>query len=130
MTQVSTPETHYAKTVDDVHIAYAVAGEGPIDLVVMASGLGLGEIWRGRRTGTFLRRLASFSRLIVIDRRGTGLSDHLVQEQQLSLENRMEDVRAVMDEIGSSRAVLLGLEAAASPSRRCSRRRSRNGRPA
>ena len=46
----------------------------------------------------------------MIDRRGTGLSDHLVQEHQLSLENRMEDVRAVMDEIGSSRAVLLGLE--------------------
>ena len=110
MTQASTPETHYAKTVDGVHIAYAVAGEGPVDLVVMASGLGLGEIWRGRRTGSFLRRLASFSRLIVIDRRGTGLSDHLVQEHQLSLENRMEDVRAVMDEIGSSRAVLLGLE--------------------
>ena len=51
MTQASTPETHYAKTVDGVHIAYAVAGEGPVDLVVMASGLGLGEIWRGRRTG-------------------------------------------------------------------------------
>jgi pimeloyl-ACP methyl ester carboxylesterase len=110
MTQASTPETHYAKTVDGVHIAYAVAGQGPVDLVVMASGLGLGEIWRGKRTGSFLRRLASFSRLIVIDRRGTGLSDHLVQEHQLSLENRMEDVRAVMDEIGSSRAVLLGLE--------------------
>jgi pimeloyl-ACP methyl ester carboxylesterase len=110
MAQASTPETHYAKTVDGVHIAYAVAGEGPVDLVVMASGLGLGEIWRGKRTGSFLRRLASFSRLIVIDRRGTGLSDHLVQEHQLSLENRMEDVRAVMDEIGSSRAVLLGLE--------------------
>ena len=76
----------------------------------MASVLGLGEIWRGRRTGAFFRRLASFSRVIAIDRRGTGLSDHLVLEHQLSLENRMEDVRAVMDTIGSSRAVLLGLE--------------------
>ena len=110
MTQGPTPETRYAKTVDGVHIAYPVAGEGPVDLVVVASALGLGEIWRGRLTGVFLRSLASFSRLILLDRRGSGLSDHILREQQLSLENRMEDIRAVMDAIGSSRAVLLGLE--------------------
>ena len=115
MTQGLTPETHYAKTVDGVHIAYQVAGDGPIDLVVVASVLGLGEIWRGRLTGTFVRRLASFSRLILLDRRGTGLSDHVVSDQQLSLENRMEDVRAVMDAIGSSRAVLLALESGGLP---------------
>ncbi len=116
MTQGSTPETRYAKTVDGVHIAYQVAGDGPIDIVVVASGLGLGEVWRGRRTGTFLRRLASFSRLILLDRRGSGLSDHVMDRiQQLSLENRMEDVRAVMDEIGSSRAALLALESGGFP---------------
>lgn len=105
------PETRYAKTSDGVHIAYQVAGDGAVDLVVVASVLGLGEIWRGRRSGQFLRRLGSFSRLILLDRRGTGLSDHVMDRmQQLSLENRMEDVRAVMDAIGSSRAVLLALE--------------------
>ena len=102
------PETRYAKTADGVHIAYQVAGEGAVDLVVVASVLGLGEIWRGRRSGQFLRRLASFSRLILLDWRGTGLSDHVIDRmQQLSLENRMEDVRAVRNAIGSSRAVLL-----------------------
>ena len=129
MTQASAPETHYAKTIDGVHIAYAVTGEGPVDLVVMASVLGLGEIWRGRRTGAFFRRLASFSRVIAIDRRGTGLSDHLVLEHQLSLENRMEDVRAVMDTIGSSRAVLLGLEVGGFTVAAISRPRSRSGPP-
>ena len=108
--------TRYATTVDGVHIAYQVAGNGAIDLVVVASGLGLGEIWRGRRSGLFLRRLASISRLIVLDRRGTGLSDHVLDRmQQLAPENRMEDVRAVMDAVGSSRAVLLALETGGLP---------------
>jgi pimeloyl-ACP methyl ester carboxylesterase len=105
------PETRYAKTSDGVHIAYQVVGDGPLDLVVVAHGLGLGEIWRGRRSGPFLQRLASFSRLILLDRRGTGLSDHVLDPmQRLSLENRVEDVRAVMDAADSTRAMLLGLE--------------------
>jgi class 3 adenylate cyclase len=108
---VEIPETRYAKAPDGVHVAYQVAGHGAVDLVVVASVLGLGEVWRGRRSGQFLRRLASFSRLILLDRRGTGLSDHVMDRmQQLSLENRMEDVRVVMDAIGSSHAVLLALE--------------------
>jgi class 3 adenylate cyclase len=108
---VDTPKTLYAKTDDGVHIAYQVVGEGPVDLVLLAFGLGLGEIWRSRRAGLFLRRLASFSRLIVLDRRGTGSSDHILDsEQQLTLEGRMEDVRAVMDAVGSIRAAILGLE--------------------
>ena len=105
------PETRYAKTADGVHIAYQVIGEGPVDLVVVAWGLGLSEIWRGRLSGPFYRRFASFSRLILFDRRGTGMSDHVIDRmQQLSLENRMEDVRAVMDATGSPRAALLALE--------------------
>jgi class 3 adenylate cyclase len=116
MRLVELPETRYAKTADGVHIAYQVAGDGAVDLVVVASVLGLGEIWRGRRSGQFLRRLASFSRLILLDRRGTGLSDHVMDRmQQLSLENRMEDVRVVMDAIGSPRAVLLALEGGGLP---------------
>ncbi|MDQ3209981.1 MAG: adenylate/guanylate cyclase domain-containing protein [Actinomycetota bacterium] len=105
------PKTHYARTADGVHIAYQVVGDGPVDLVLVASALGLGEIWRGRRSGAFLLRLASFSRLILLDRRGMGLSDHILdREQQLTLESRMEDVRAVMDAVDSARATLLGLE--------------------
>ena len=107
----TSPATRYARTNDGVHIAYQVVGDGPIDLVLVASGLGLGQIWRALRTGSFLERLASFSRLILLDRRGTGLSDHILdREQQLTLESRMEDVRAVMDAAGSSRAALLGLD--------------------
>ena len=71
----------------------------------------------------FLRSLASFSRLILLDRRGSGLSDHVLREQQLSLENRMEDIRAVMDAIGSARAVLLALENGGFRSPLCSRQR-------
>jgi class 3 adenylate cyclase len=105
------PEIRYARTVDGVHIAYQVVGDGPIDLVVVASGLGLGRIWRGRRAQTFPGRYVAFSRLILLDRRGTGMSDHIVErEQQLTLESQMEDVRAVMDEVGSERAVLMGFE--------------------
>jgi pimeloyl-ACP methyl ester carboxylesterase len=70
--RVKIPKTRYARTSDGVHIAYQVAGDGPIDLVLVASGLGLSQIWRGLRTGSFLERLASFSRLILLDRRGTG----------------------------------------------------------
>jgi len=106
-----TPEVRYARTVDGVHIAYQVAGGGPIDLVVVASGLGLGKIWASRRSDTFPGRYTAFSRLILLDRRGTGLSDHIVdREQQLTLESQLEDIRAVMDAAGSERAVLLGFE--------------------
>ena len=108
---METPETKYAKTADGVHIAYQVTGDAAVDLVLVASGFGLGEIWRGRRSGAFLKRLASFSRLILLDSRGMGLSDHVLdREQQLTLESRMEDVRAVMDAVDSARAILLGLE--------------------
>jgi pimeloyl-ACP methyl ester carboxylesterase len=108
---METPETRYAKTSDGVHIAYQVAGDGAVDLVLVASGLGLGEVWRGRRSGLFLQRLASFSRLILLDSRGMGLSDHVLDtQQQLTLESRMEDIRAAMDSVDSARATLLGLE--------------------
>jgi class 3 adenylate cyclase len=110
---VDPSETRYAKTSDGVHIAYQTLGSGSMDLVLVATGLGLGEIWRARRSPAFLRRLASFSRLILLDRRGTGLSDHILdRDEQLTLESRMEDIRAVMDAVGSHRASLLGLETA------------------
>ncbi|HET6714273.1 MAG TPA: adenylate/guanylate cyclase domain-containing protein [Actinomycetota bacterium] len=108
---IEVPETRYAKTADGVYIAYQVAGEGPLDLVVMASALGLGRIWTSCHAWNFPQRFAAFSRLILLDRRGTGLSDHILQsEQHLTLESQMDDVRAVMDAAGSDRAVLLGME--------------------
>ena len=104
-------ETRYAVTRDGVHIAYQIVGDGPVDLVLCVSGFGLGQVWQGRRSGAFLERLASFSRLIIFDFRGTGYSDHVVEPGQLlTIESRMEDVRAVMDAAGSERAVLLGVE--------------------
>jgi pimeloyl-ACP methyl ester carboxylesterase len=108
---VGNPETRYAKTADGVHIAYQVAGEGPLDLVVLASALGLGRIWTSRHAWNFPQRFTAFSRLILLDRRGTGLSDHILEsERQLTLESQMDDVRAVMDAAGSDRAVLFGME--------------------
>jgi class 3 adenylate cyclase len=104
-----TPETRYAKS-GDVHIAYQVAGEGPVDLVFVAGWITHLELaWEDPVVGRFLRRLASFSRLILFDKRGIGLSDRLPVNELPILEERMDDVRAVMDAAGSERAALLGV---------------------
>jgi class 3 adenylate cyclase len=102
----STPETRYAKS-GDVSIAYQVVGDGPIDLVLVPGFVSHLELdWEEPAHAHFLRRLASFSRLIRFDKRGTGLSDR--PGGLPDLETRMEDVRAVMDAAGSERAVLFG----------------------
>jgi pimeloyl-ACP methyl ester carboxylesterase len=101
------PETCYAKS-GDVHIAYQAVGEGLLDLVLLngaASNVEL--VWELPEAAHFLTRLSSFSRLILFDKRGTGLSDRAVGTP--SLEERMDDVRAVMDAIGSPRATLFGM---------------------
>ncbi len=100
-------ETRYARS-GDVNIAYQVVGQGPIDLVfVMGWVSHLDWFWEDPRFASFLRRLAAFSRLILFDKRGTGLSDRAVGLP--TLEVRMDDVRAVMDAVGSARAALLGI---------------------
>jgi pimeloyl-ACP methyl ester carboxylesterase/DNA-binding winged helix-turn-helix (wHTH) protein len=100
-------EVHYARS-GDVNIAYQVLGNGPIDLVfVMGWVSHLDYFWREPSFARFLRRLASFSRLILFDKRGTGLSDPVLLMP--TLEQRMDDVRAVMDSVGSRRAALLGV---------------------
>lgn len=105
----SIPETHYARS-GDVNIAYQVLGNGPIDLVfVMGWVSHLEYFWREPRFARFLRQLASFSRLILFDKRGTGLSDRVPLSQLPTLEQRMDDVRAVMDAVGSKRAAILGI---------------------
>ncbi|MDT4965398.1 MAG: eukaryotic-like serine/threonine-protein kinase [Acidobacteriota bacterium] len=103
------PETMYA-TSGDVNIAYQVIGDGPLDLVfVMGWVSHLEYFWREPSFARFLLRLASFSRLILFDKRGTGLSDHVPLAELPTLEQRMDDVRAVMDAVGSDRAALCGV---------------------
>ncbi len=102
-----TVRVQYARS-GDINIAYQVLGCGPIDLVfVMGWVSHLEYYWREPSFARFLRRLATFSRLILLDKRGTGLSDPVTCPP--TLEQRMDDVRAVMDTVGSARAVLLGV---------------------
>ena len=106
---IEIPKTHYARS-GDVNIAYQVLGEGSLDLVfVMGWVSHLDYFWTEPSFARFLRRLASFSRLILFDKRGTGLSDRVPPEALPTLEQRMDDVRAVMDAVGSKRAALVGV---------------------
>jgi pimeloyl-ACP methyl ester carboxylesterase len=99
-------ETTYAQS-GGVSIAYQIAGEGQVDLVFVPGWVSHVEYaWEEPSLAPFLQRMASFSRLIILDRRGTGLSDPV--ENLPTLEERMDDVRAVMDAAGSKRAFLFG----------------------
>jgi pimeloyl-ACP methyl ester carboxylesterase len=101
------PETRYALS-GDTHIAYQVLGTGPVDLVLIHGWIThLDLMWEESSLEAFHRRLASFSRLILFDKRGIGLSDPVPVFALPTLEERMDDVRAVMDAAGSERAVLL-----------------------
>jgi pimeloyl-ACP methyl ester carboxylesterase len=103
------PQTRYAQS-GDVNIAYQVIGEGPVDLVfVMGWVSNIDEFWTEPSFARFLQRLAKFSRLIVFDKRGTGLSDRVDEKHLPTVEQRMDDVRAVMDAAGSQKAALLGI---------------------
>ena len=101
------PQTRYAKS-GEVNIAYQVVGDGPLDLVFVPGFVSHLDLqWADPRIARFLDKLASFSRLILFDKRGTGLSDPVAGPAPL--EDRMDDVRAVMDAAGSERAALFGL---------------------
>ncbi len=103
------PETKYARS-GDLNIAYQVIGDAPLDLVfVMGWVSHLEYFWAEPSFARFLRRLASFSRLIVFDKRGTGLSDRVPINELPTLEQRMDDVRAVLDAVGSERAAICGI---------------------
>jgi pimeloyl-ACP methyl ester carboxylesterase len=99
------PEIHYARS-GDVAIAYQTVGEGTYDLVFVPTFANLVFPWLNRDWKAFYDRLASFTRLIMLDKRGTGLSDR--PRDLGSLEARMDDIRAVLDALGSERAVLVG----------------------
>jgi class 3 adenylate cyclase len=105
---VATQQTWYARS-GEVNIAYQVVGEGPFDLIWVPGWISNVEAsWEVPEYARFLRRLASFSRLILFDKRGTGLSDGVSIENLPGLEERMDDVRAVLDAVGSERAAVFG----------------------
>ena len=102
---LETPEVRYARS-GDVSVAYQVVGEGPVDLIFVPFMINLVWAWEQPIFVDFCRQLAGFSRLILLDKRGTGLSDR--PRDLPSFESRMDDIRAVMDDAASERAALLG----------------------
>jgi pimeloyl-ACP methyl ester carboxylesterase len=105
---MATPETRYARS-GDVYIAYQVVGSGPSDLVFIPPFVSHLELyWEEPALARFLDRLASFARLILFDKRGTGMSDRVSNDALPGLEQRMDDVRSVLDAVGSREAALLG----------------------
>lgn len=103
------PRTRYAHGAGGA-IAYQVVGDGPIDLVFVPGFVSNVELqWEFPPMAAFFSRLASFARLITFDKRGTGLSERLTGGATLPLEERMSDVRTVMDAAGSERATLVGI---------------------
>jgi class 3 adenylate cyclase/pimeloyl-ACP methyl ester carboxylesterase len=106
MSEFDLPVTRYA-TSGEVNIAYQTIGDGPIDIIIVPGSISHIEFMHEIPGYTgFLRRLSTFARVITFDKRGQGLSDRL--SDAASFETRMDDVRAVMDDIGSKQAVLLG----------------------
>ena len=101
------PTTHYVKS-DDVHVAYQVFGEGPFDLLFVPGFVSNVEAtWRSPDLSAFFRRLASFCRVILFDKRGTGMSDR--GSQIFTLEQRMHDVQAILDKVDCKQASLFGV---------------------
>jgi class 3 adenylate cyclase len=106
---MNVPDTQYAKTSDGLFVAYQVIGEGPVDLLFVPGYLSNLELnWDLPAYAGMLRRLASFSRLIIVDRRGTGLSDRLSAGEHPPLETLMDDLNCVLRDVGSEQAALAG----------------------
>jgi class 3 adenylate cyclase len=98
------PDVRYARS-GDVAVAYQALGDGPVDLVLVPFIGNIRYAWERPEFATFFESLASFTRLILFDKRGTGLSD---RPRTLTLESQMDDIRAVLDDVGSERTALLG----------------------
>jgi pimeloyl-ACP methyl ester carboxylesterase len=103
---VKPPDVQYARS-GELSIAYQVVGEGPLDLVSVPPISHLELAWESPAQARFLERLGSLCRLIILNQRGVGMSDRVPGVP--TLEARMDDIHAVMDEVGSERAVLFGL---------------------
>ena len=107
------PETRFASAAD-LHIAYQVVGDGPIDVVFVPDWFSHVEAhWDEPASELFLRRLASFSRLVVFDKRGTGLSDPVPLSDLPTVEEWMDDLRIVLEAVGSESAALVCASAGA-----------------
>jgi pimeloyl-ACP methyl ester carboxylesterase/class 3 adenylate cyclase len=102
------PEIRYARN-GDVAIGYAVVGDGPLDIAYLSSFSNLEAIWENPAYSHFLRSLGSFARLIVVDRRGTGVSDRVSPDDLPPLEDLVDDLTAVLDSVGSERVVVFGV---------------------
>jgi len=101
------PKTYYARS-DDVLIAYQVTGDGPVDIVMAPGTMSHLDLdWEIPRRALFFERFSRFCRLIRFDKRGTGLSDRPVK--MATLEERTDDIRAVMDAVGIERANVFGV---------------------
>ena len=103
---VSMPQTRYARS-GDVMVAYQVLGEGPFDVVIAPGSVSHVEVqWEAAGLAALLRGVAEHARVLVFDKRGTGMSDRVAGAP--TLEERSDDIRAVMDAAGSERAALFG----------------------
>jgi DNA-binding SARP family transcriptional activator/pimeloyl-ACP methyl ester carboxylesterase len=110
-TVVSTrPPVRYATSPDGVHVAYRIVGDGPLDIIAVPGFVSHLDMWWDAPTDHLVRRLASFSRLILFDKRGMGLSD---RPPVIDVEHWVDDTLAVLDAAGSQRAVILGISAGA-----------------
>src|SRR5262245_66407547 len=102
-------EIQYARS-GDISIAYKAAGNGPPDMIFVPGYASHVEMsWESPQASRVWDRLTSFGRLITFDKRGTGLSDPITDDRLPALEQRMDDLRAVMDAVGSGRGVLIGV---------------------
>ena len=100
------PITKYAKS-GDINIAYQVIGQGSVDIVFVPGWISnIDLLWEDSKFSIFLTKLSEFTRLIIFDKRGTGLSDKV--SALCSLEERMDDIRSVMDSVGSKKVILFG----------------------
>lgn len=105
----ATPQTRYARS-GDVSIAFQTVGDSAVDVVLVPGFPShIEHAWEQPLLAHFYRRLASFSRLILFDKRGMGLSDRVAESDLPGIEQRMDDIRAVLDEVGSQRATLIGM---------------------
>ena len=105
---VTPPPVRYVKTADGISLAYQVAGDGPIDLVIVPGYISELDNWWEAWSGRLVRRLSSFARLILFDKRGVGLSD---RPEHIVIDDWVEDVRTVVDAVGSVRPAVLGMSA-------------------
>ena len=104
-----TPETRYARTADGTHVAYQATGSGPVDIVLIRAWYSdMEHEWQEPVLARMFRQLESSTRLIRLDRRGQGMSDRAVTRKVATVEERDDDIRAVLDAVGSGKAVLTG----------------------